>query len=1190
MFIFLNHQYQTRYRGKFWCIPNFFRTVPLQYYCITFILLLTALNSRAQSINLNIKDKPISEVIKAIERQTGYTAFYDATVLDKSKPTTITADNLSIKATLDKLFANTPYSYEIISKTIVIKEKPRPAGQEKAKLNMINGRVVDEQGRPLVGATVKIKGSDKTTTTNLDGAFSFSAVESDDVLQISYVGYQVQELTATNNVVVKLRMAAGDLGDVSVVSTGYQNIPKERATGSFVQIDNELLNRRVSTNLLDRLDGVTSGLIFNKSTGSNGLLPSNEKLGLSIRGRSTIDNNVSADPLMVLDNFPYEGDISNINPNDIESITVLKDAAAASIWGARSGNGVIVITTKKGKINQPLKIELNSNVTFEDKPDLYYTRNYLTSSSYVDIESYLFSRGFYDANLANTTTYPVISQAVQILSQLKTDPNNAALTAQLNGLKEADVRKQTDQYFYQNGLKQQYALNFSGGSDKVIYGFNVAYDSNRGAVINSNYNRISFNSINTYRPFKNLELTAGIIYNGTNENFGNGYSSAQPYNRIADEKGNALSVPFGYNQSYLASTQALGFKDWLYRPLDERNFVKNTREVSDLILRGQARYNFTSYLSTDVQYQSEKQTGEAVNARSVDSYFVRDLINKYSQRSNTGIFTYPFPVGGTKDISDTEINSKNFRWQLNYNQTLSSKHAISAIAGTEIRQIVTQGSTRSLLGYDDDLGIAVNNLNYNISYPVNPSGYGSLLLPSPDNGVQPTEITTRYISYYANAAYTFLDRYTVSASGRKDGANIFGVNTNDKITPLWSAGIGWNISKEPFYNFALMPYLKLRATYGYNGNVYNASAYLTARYGNSILTGLQQATITSAPNPELRWEKIRNTNLGLDFSSKGNVISGSIELYEKLGKDLIQNTILAPSSGFSSYKGNSASVNTKGIDLTINSQNLKGKLKWNTTLLFNYQKDKVIYFDTQYDNSYLALANNLQVNGGIYPVVGNSLFGLYSYRWSGLDPVTGDPIGFLNGKQTKDYTAIINSKNPDDVIYHGSSRPMHFGSIRNTFAYKGLSVSANITYKFNYFFRKFSTNLNYTEILNNPNVDYENRWQKTGDEEFTNVPSLIYVSNTNRNNFYQGSEILIEKGDHIRFQDISVGYELNKNTWKQLPFSKIQFYAYVNNLGILWRANKSGIDPDFNQNLFSRYTTNVPAPRTYSLGIRANLK
>lgn len=1159
-------------------------------------LVAIAADANAQNVTLEVKAVPMYQVFKQLEKQTGYLFFYKGKMLGQNTPITSSINNMPLKGALDKIFTDIPFTYEIVEETIVVKEKIATKNNIKEKRNKqkITGIVTNEKGEPLAGVSIRLKGTDIFVSTNSKGEFFIEVPDGEVILQFSYVGYETFEQVVSENtrITIKLKEGLNQLQSVEIVSTGYQTLPKERATGSFVQIDNELFNRRVSPNVLDRLDGITSGLIFNKSTGTNGLLPTNEKLGISIRGRSTIDNNVSADPLIVLDNFPYEGDINNLNPNDIESVTVLKDAAAASIWGARSGNGVIVITTKRGKINQPLKIEFNSNVTFESKPDLYYTRNFLSSSSYVDIESYLFSKGFYDANLANTTTYPVISQAVQILSKLKTDPTNTALTEQLNALKNVDVRKQTEQYFYQNGLKQQYALNFSGGTDKVIYGLNVAYDSNRGTAVNNNYSRISFNSINTYRPFKNLEITAGIIYNGSSELLGSGYSSNYPYNKIADESGTALSVPFGYNQSYLASTQALGFKDWEYRPLDERNFVKNSKDINDVLLRGQVRYTFTPYLSTDVQYQIEKQTGLAINARDVNSYSVRDLINKYSQRSNTGLFTYPFPVGGTKDISDTQINSKNFRWQLNYNQSLGSKHSISAIAGTEIRQIITKGTTRSIIGYDDDLGMSINNLNYNTSYPVNPSGYGSLLLPSPDNGVRPTEITTRYISYYANAAYTFLDRYTFSVSGRKDGANIFGVKTNDKITPLWSAGLGWNINKEPFYNFALVPYLKLRATYGYNGNVYNASAYLTASYGISSLTGIQQAAIVSAPNPELRWEKIRNTNVGLDFSSKGNILSGSIELYEKLGEDLIQNTFLAPSTGFTTYKGNSASVQTKGIDLILNTQNFNGIFKWNTTLLFSYQKDKVVYFDTKYENNYLALANNetLPANVGIYPVVGNSLFGVYSYRWAGLDPSTGDPVGLLNGQESKDYASIINSKSAGDIVYHGSSRPTHFGSIRNTFSYKGLSVSANIAYKFNYFFRKLSTNLNYTELLNNPNSDYEKRWQKSGDEVSTNVPSLVYVSNANRNTFYQGSEILVEKGDHIRFQDISIGYELDKSKWKNLPVAKIQFYAYINNLGILWRANKSGIDPDYNQNLFSRYTSNTPATRTYSLGIRANLK
>jgi TonB-linked SusC/RagA family outer membrane protein len=1172
----------------------------MRLHLIIFIMLLTALIStasgvKAQNVTLEAKGAPMNLVFKQIEKQTGLRFWYKGKMSDKSTPITVSLKNLPIKAALDKIFTGIPFIYEIVEGTIVVKDKPivKDNGNNPKGKGTITGVVTDENNVPLAGATVKIKDTEKSTTTDKDGKFAIQDVQEEVVLVISYVGFQNKELKANpdTNISIKLALFASDLADVSVVSTGYQTIPKERATGSFVQIDNELLNRRVSTNILDRLDGITSGLIFNKSTGSTGALPGNEKLGISVRGRSTIDNNVSADPLIVLDNFPYEGNIGNINPNDIESITILKDAAAASIWGARSGNGVIIITTKRGKLNQPLNILFNSNLTLGGKPNLYYSRNYYTSESFLEIEKYLFDRGFYNTNLNNTTSFPVISRGVQIMAQQRANPAFVEEgDLQLSALRGIDVRKETEKYFYQNSLKQQYSLNFNGGTEKVVYALNMSYDKNRSNVVNTEYNRINLNSIYSYRPIKNLELTAGIIYSQSNENFGTGYSSNFPYNKLADEYGNALNVPFGYGEAYVKSTQVLGFKDWLYRPLDERNLNSNTQKINNVILRGQVKYKITHFLNTDVQYQYEKQSGKGINDRDVNSYYARDLINKYSQRSATGVFTYRLPVGGIRSISDSETNAKNFRWQFNYNQEFTSKHSISAIAGTEIREIVTSANSRNILGYDPDLGISVSNLDYTTRFPVNPSGYGTALLPAQDSGLAPSEITTRFISYYANGSYTFLNRYTASLSGRKDGANIFGVNTNDKITPLWSAGVSWEVSKESFYRLSLIPYLKFRATYGYNGNVYNASAYLTATYSTNTLTGVQQATITSAPNPELRWEKIRNTNFGVDFALKKNVISGSIEVYEKLGKDLIQDAILAPSTGFGSYKGNSASVSTKGIDLIINTNNFNGQFKWSTTILFNYIRDKVISYETKYNNNYLALANNqaLQANFGIYPVEGNSLFGIYSYRWGGLDPTTGDPMGVLNGQVTKNYAGILNSKNQEDIVYNGSSRPTHFGALRNTFNYKNFGISANITYKFNYFFRKTTTNLNYTQLIANPNGDYDLRWQKPGDEQFTNVPSLVYVADANRNNFYQASEVLVEKADHIRFQDVSLSYDLNKLKWLRLPLAKLQFYAYINNIGILWRANKSGIDPDYNDNLFSRYTINNPAPRTYSIGLRAN--
>ena len=1180
--------------------PNIKRMITMRMNLIAFFFSITIMSvcatAHAQNITLSFKQAKIEDVLKAIKKQSGFQFLYNNAEIKTAAPVSVAIRNGSLKDALEQVFKDQPLSYEILDRTIVIKVVKQTTGGQPTtvpKKARITGKVTDEKGKPISGATVKIKGNGQVAITNEVGEYAFDVPEVDEVLLFSYVGYESKEVSVKGNTTVMnvtLMAAIGQLDELTIVSTGYQQLPKERATGSFTQIDNQLLNRRVSTNILDRLDGVTSGLIFNKVSGPLGISPSNEKLGISIRGRVTIDSKVSADPLVVLDNFPYEGDISNINPNDIENITVLKDAAAASIWGARSGNGVIVINTKKGKFNQPLKIDFNSNITVGNNPNLKYSRNFISASDYIDVESYLFNQGYYDNDLTNNTTYPVVSPAVELLAKIKADPQNAALTAQLNTLRNLDARDQSSEYLYRQSLNQQYALSLRGGAEKILYSLSVGYDRNRNATVGDQGSRLTFNSSSTFRPIKGLELTASVIYTRNNTNFGYGYTSIYPYEQLADESGNALAVPYYYyRNSYLESAQALGFLDWKYRPLDEMALKDRTSKVNNVLLRGAAKYNITSYLNAEVQYQYEQQQGTTRDYKSQETFEVRSTINRYAQRATNGTFTYPFPLGGILDMTNGTLASSNLRTQLNYSQHLGKKHQVSAIAGAEIREVIIESMLRSSYGYDDALGTAVTNLNYNTPYPANPSALGSLTISAPAGSV--TGTTNRYVSYYANGAYTFLDRYTASVSGRKDGANIFGVKTNDKITPLWSAGLGYEISKEPFYNFEPIPYLKLRATYGYNGNVYNGSAYITATYRTSSLTGAQIATVSSAPNPELRWEKIRNKNFGIDFATRVNRISGSLELYEKLGTDLIESASLAPSTGFTSFKGNAASVKTKGIDLTLNSINTKGMISWTTNLLFSYNKDKVISFDTRYTSANLVSSTTAAdpASYGLYIVEGNSLFGLYSYRSAGLDPTNGDPRGYLNGEISKDYTRIISDSKVEDIVYHGSSRPTIFGSFRNTFSYKGFSLSANIIYKFNYYFRKNSINLNYSKVLSIPNNDYALRWQKSGDESHTNVPSLVYATDDNRSTFYQNSDVLVAKADHIRLQDIGLSYDFNKRLLQRLPFSALQLYSYVNNVGILWRANKDGIDPDVSDYVSSGYNS-FPNPTTFSFGIRANLK
>jgi hypothetical protein len=410
-------------------------------------------------------------------------------------------------------------------------------------------------------------------------------------------------------------------------------------------------------------------------------------------------------------------------------------------------------------------------------------------------------------------------------------------------------------------------------------------------------------------------------------------------------------------------------------------------------------------------------------------------------------------------------------------------------------------------------------------------------------------------------------------SGRIDQSNLFGVKTNQKGVPLWSAGAAWNINQEKYYTSEWLPFLKLRVTYGYNGNVYKGiSAYTTARYnGNNGSTQLPYAQVINPPNPELRWEKFQMVNMGIDFGFKGDRLSGSVDFFQKKGIDLIGVSLFAPSSGISTFRGNYAGTKGKGVDLTLNSKNTNGDFTWRTNLLFSYIQDKVTGYNVEPTG----------LPGVGVPVLNRPLYGIYSYAWAGLDPLTGDPQGYLNGKLSKDYTTILSTANINNSMYNGSARPTIFGSLRNTITWKNISLSANISYRFNYYFRKQS--VNYTNVLNSKidHGDFDLRWQKQGDEKFTNVPSLPESVNSSRDNFYAGSSVLVGKADNIRLQDVRISYDLPGNSVRNLPVKHIQFFAYANNLGMIWKADKGKIDPD--------YANAVYAPvRTIAAGIKAD--
>jgi hypothetical protein len=419
----------------------------------------------------------------------------------------------------------------------------------------------------------------------------------------------------------------------------------------------------------------------------------------------------------------------------------------------------------------------------------------------------------------------------------------------------------------------------------------------------------------------------------------------------------------------------------------------------------------------------------------------------------------------------------------------------------------------------------------------------------------------------------------LSLSARRDESNLFGVNSNQKGVPLWSAGLAWNLMQEPFWRAGWLSYLKLRLTYGYSGNVDNSrSAYTTIAYQpNNPYIHIPYADILNPPNPELRWERVGMLNTGMDFALRGERLSGSIDFFIKKAKDLISPAPVDPTTGFNQLYINSGRTRGRGVDLQLNSRNLKGALAWNTTLLFSWNRNKV----TDYYNSATTSAFYVSDGLALNPVGGRDVYGIYSYRWAGLDPQTGDPRGYVQGQVSKDYNALVNSSTLGDLHYEGSAIPVYYGALRNTLSWRGISLSANITYKLGYFFRK--TSINYSDLFSRwtGSSDYALRWQKPGDESRTSVPSLVYPADANRDQFYTYSEATVARGDHIRLQDLRLGYQLERERSRWLPFRQAELFVYAANLGILWRANKWGIDPD--------YGNGLPSPRTISLGLKAGL-
>jgi TonB-dependent starch-binding outer membrane protein SusC len=1149
---------------------QFWRIMKLLNVFLFFCFLNVNATGYTQLVSINRTDANLEDILKEINRQTGFSYSSLSQDLNQVKHITIDVHQVPISAVLDIALRNQPFTYSVGHKIIVIKKTLQTESQDK-RINdpiKIRGRIINEEGKPVLARIeVKGKGNNYGTITDDKGFFSIGGINEMDILVISGVNFNTLELAVGNKidlgeVKVSTKVTTGQEVVLEVAHTGYETVKPNEATGSLVVISKKVLDEQFSTNVLQKLNGVASSVLFNSGKrNTNGVENS-----ISVRGLSTI--NASTSPLIVLDENIFYGQIENINPNDVESITILKDAAATSIYGVGGANGVIVITSKRGQLDKKFEIDAGSNLNIVQKTDLY-SQPMMSVSDYIDAEQILFNNGYYNTAIG-LQFYP-ITPAVDIFNKRKTGKISMADSAiRINALKEIDSRDEYNKYFNSAAVTQQYYISLGGGSRNIGWLLSGGYDK-RLTNQDASDNKVNLRFNNVYKVLENLSVTVSAFFTNFHSNTGkpslaNISVRNSMYQKIADENGNPLAVGKFFPVDYINTVGNGQLLDWNYYPLTdyEHDITKSSRE--QLVANINVNYKISKWLQLSASYLYQKERSESRRFADVESYYTRNLINSFTNLQATSLIDkYPIPIGGIIVHNNYGTKGQNYRIQANVNKSWN-KNSVTSIFGSEIREVESLPVfANSIYGYRENPLITAP-VNYRGSFRHNVYGTDQSIPNRPEVGIKNTN---RFVSLYGNIAYTFDRKYSLSGSFRKDASNIFGVKANDKWNPLWSAGFVWDISQEAFYPFhSILPALKLRFTWGYSGNLDNSKTALPLlNYSTNTDLNSAAAFVSQPNNPRLKWEKSRQYNIALTYSLPHQRVTGSIEYYQKRGIDLYGETPYDYTAfgRTNIITRNAANLKTTGVDVSVDIKLFDSrKFKWVTTVLYNYNANVTTRYDAPVaaDGSLLIGSDG----NGIVPVVGKPLYALIAYRWGGLD-ANGNPQGYLNGHLSTDYRTMMASASiyREQIVYMGPSSPTQFGSLTNRIRWRGISVSFNISYRFGYYFLRPS--FQETQFVDQGvgHVEYQNRWKKPGDELITNVPSFVYpyspgIDFNLRDLFYKSAEINTPKADNIRFQYISASY--NVPLIRKGIIKNIAINGNIGNLGIIWKATKEEIDPD----------------------------
>lgn len=1063
-----------------------------------------------------------------------------------------------------------------------------------AQTRTVTGSVFDKaDNQPVIGATIAVMSAQGTvahgTTTDLDGKFKLEVPSGTQNLTCRFMGYTTTTIhlqTGKDNYTVYMENDSKQLNELVV--TGYQAIDRRKLTSAVttIKMSDEIIG---GVNNIDQaLAGQIAGLSSVTSSGSPGA-----PVKLRIRGTASLSG--TQDPLWVLDGIPLEGtdipsmedlqDIDNIyqtsiagiNPQDIESITVLKDAAATAIYGARAANGVIVITTKKGKAGKP-QINFSMKLTYNPKTDIDRL-NLLNSDEKVDLELGLLQSDYtYRENKGDVAR---IIAGYGLTDAYKAGGWNALspeAQADINALRA--VNTDWNDILFRGVFNQEYNVSLSGGSEKATYYSALGYYVEQGNVESVKNDRFNLTLKTDYRINSKLKVGASVFANRRKQRsyltYNEGFTNPVYYSRIA----NPYMRPFDDEGNYIYDTNVQHRQGDDIVPdfniFEERANTSNENTFTSLMSIFDAEFKWNEHFKVTSQFGLQWDENMIEKYAGQDSYAMRREKEQHQYNGTTVL-----PEGGSNKITENHSSQWTWKAMAEYQNRFKDIHELELMAGTEIRHNEDKSLYSAVYGYDartlTSKPIIFPNEEKAESVPLHTGTY----------------LENAFVSWFATGSYTLLHRYTLGGSIRFDGSDIFGVAKKYRYLPLYSVSGLWRISDEPFMkNVTVINHLGLRASYGLQGNIdKNTSPYLIGIYDQTtILPGNSEDAIrpSSAPNPDLRWEKTQSANIGMDLSLWDNIISLSVDYYYRKGTDLIGLRMLPLETGYTSTTVNWAQMENEGVEVALTTRNIHTKdFTWFTNLNFGYN-DNTVLRETVAEN---AIKPSRE---------GYSVGAIFAYKTAGLDD-EGYPLFLTQDGRKVTATEFFKLNNAGASTlsaeeqrnlysYIGSTEPKVSGGFMNTFKYKRVTLGINCIFNFGMYVQTTPTYdpTNYDRGLNS-NRDILNRW--TPDHTNTTLPKLM-TENDGRTgeylrykeqNLFRELDIWVKKQNYFRFESIRLGYELPEKWLKPVGIKSASVSLEGRNLWVIASNYHNYLDPETMGNPYA-----APIPKSFIFGLNVN--